>query len=193
MRITESRRVFEMDVREIVEQVEKLLQEMRTVIDKGEIAKPNSGNLKNDVVEAVDRYITPYKPSLKVRPKALIDRSPLQGFSNRWKPDVVIEDTEIEDEVDRVKAIVECKEPTPGAKYETFRYTHVYRAYVEFTDLRNWGKPLKFAIFSRRLDKGRRGFDSDALLESIGARPVDWSENYEWFTHFVLSIFCLIQ
>lgn len=172
------------ELRDLLRKIESMEQEMKNLIDRGEIVKPDSRNLVKDILEAIEKYIAHHKPSLKTRTEVNM----IGSSGNWWRPDVVIEDTKIEDEVDRVKAIIECKEIREGTSYQTYRYAHVPRAYTELADLRNWEKPLKFVIFSRRLDKGKRGFDSDALFKSIGAEIIDWSDGYEWFLKFISRI-----
>jgi len=164
----------------LIKEIEALKQELRDGIDEGEIVKPDSGNLIKDVLEAIEKYVTCYKQNLKVRQEV-----PLQGLSgNWWKIDVVIEDIKLED---RIKSIVECKQIDEGTSYQTYRYAHVSRAYTELADLRNWEKPLKFVIFSRRLDKEKKGFDADALLKSISAEIIDWNDKYDWLLKFILA------
>lgn len=171
------------EIKRLLEEWERLQQKIRNRIDRGEIVKPDSGNLVKDVLQAIEKEVTHYKPCLKGH------QVPLLGSSgNRWTPDIVIENIEIEDEIDRVKAILECKNIKKGTKIQTYRSSHVPRAYTELADLGNWKKPLKFVIFSWRPDKGRGGFDFDALFRSIGAKIIDWSDDHEWFLDFILVI-----
>jgi len=55
-------------------------------------------------------------------------------------------------------------------------------------DKPDWEKPLKFVVFSRRLDKGRGQRDFEALFKSIGAEIIDWNDKYEWFLKFVFRL-----
>ena len=175
------------EIKRMVKELEKLRQEIKDMIDRKEISKPESGNLVKDVLEAIEKYVISNKPHLKVSQGQVS----LQGFSgNWWRPDIVVEDTSIEDEVESIKAIIECKEVGEETSYSTYRSSHIPRAYMELADLRNWEKTLRFVVFSKRLDKGKRGFDFDALFSSINAKIIDWSDKYEWFLDFILDFMC---
>jgi len=172
------------DLKEIMRKIEDLQQKVKDMIDRNEIYKPNSGNIVEDVLEAIEKYVTTEKPYLKASRE-----KPLLGLSgNWWRPDIVVEDTSIEDEGESVKAIIECKEVSKGTSYSTYRYSHIPRAYTELADLRNWEKSLRFVIFSRRMDRGKRGFDIDALFSSIDAKIIDWNDKYEWLLDFILRL-----
>ena len=171
------------EIKRMEKELEKLQQEIKDMIDRKEISKPESGNLVKDVLEAIEKYVISNKPHLKV------SQVSLQGFSgNWWRPDIVVEDTSIEDEVESIKAIIECKEVGKETSYSTYRSSHIPRAYMELADLRNWEKTLRFVVFSKRLDKGKRGFDFDALFSSIDAKIIDWSDKYEWLLDFILRL-----
>jgi len=164
--------------------LEKLQQKIKDMIDKKEVSKPDSGNLVKDILEAIEKYVISNKPHLKV------SQVQLQGLSgNWWRPDIVVEDASKEDEMENIMAIIECKEVGKETSYSTYRSSHIPRAYMELADLGNYDKSLKFVIFSRRLDKGKRGFDFDALFSSIDAEIIDWSDKYEWFLDFILRFY----
>jgi len=172
------------EIKRMAKELEKLRQEIRSMIDRKEVSKPDSGNLIEDVLEAIEKYVISKKPHLKA------GQVQLQGFSgNWWRPDIVVEDTSIEDEAESIKAIIECKEVGEETSYSTYRSSHIPRAYMELADLRNWEKSLRFVVFSRRSDKGKRGFDFDALFSSINAKIIDWGDKYEWFLDFILRFY----
>ncbi|MFB0522221.1 MAG: hypothetical protein ACETV1_00490 [Candidatus Bathyarchaeia archaeon] len=160
--------------------IQSLEQEIKNMIDREEIVKPDSRNLVKDVLEAIGKHIVHRKPGLKAR--TVVDM--IGSSRNWWRADVMIEDTEIEDEVGRVKAIIECKQIGEKTSINTYETAHIPRAHMELADLRNYEKSLRFVIFSHRLDrKGGRDFDS--LFRTIGAEIIDWSDDYEWFLKLI--------
>ena len=62
-------------IKRMEKELEKLQQEIKDMIDRKEISKPESGNLVKDVLEAIEKYVISNKPHLKV------SQVPLQGFS----------------------------------------------------------------------------------------------------------------
>ena len=169
------------ELKDHLRKIESVEQEIKNMIDRGEIVKPDSGNLVKDILQTIEKHIVHRKPGLKARTEVNM----IGSSGNWWKPDIVIEDTEIEDQVDRVKAVIECKQPGEETSITTYETAHIPRAYMELADLGNYEKSLRFVIFSHRLDrKGGRDFDS--LFRTIGAEIIDWSDNYEWFLKFII-------
>lgn len=81
------------DLEKRIEELKDLEQEIKNMIDRGEIVKPDSGNFVRDILQTIEKHIVDRQPGLKARTEVNM----IGSSGNWWKPDIVIEDTEIED------------------------------------------------------------------------------------------------
>ena len=178
----ESKEEREKKIKELekkIKELEELEEKLKKVgvQDLDHITKHCSGNITKDILEAIKKYIVPCKPSLYP-----FKEYKLQGESgNWWRGDIVIKDRE----TNSVKVIIECKNMAEGTSSQTFKTSHIPRAYMLLSDLRNWKNALKFVIFPRIIKEGR-GKDYKALFNCIGAEMIDWSDD-DWLC-FVAKI-----
>ena len=178
----ESKEEREKKIKELekkIKELEELEEKLKKVgvQDLDHITKPCSGNITEDVFKAIEKYIVPCKPSLKpIKEYSLLGES-----GNWWRGDIVIKDRE----TNSVEVIIECKNMKEETSSQTFKTSHIPRAYMILGDLRNWKKALKFVIFTRIIKEGR-GKDYKALFNCIGAEMIDWSDD-DWLC-FVAKI-----